>query len=60
MFLIVARFLTQRCANLSDSELKRNKNLQHIRRTINKGVLTTTREKKVSFIFFKIQTILLV
>jgi hypothetical protein len=58
MFLIV-RFLTR--ANLSDSELKRNKNLQHIRRTINKGVLTTTRsDKKVSFIFFKIQTILLV
>jgi hypothetical protein len=35
-----ARFLTpQRCAHLSDSELKLNKNLQHIRRVIIGGIL---------------------
>lgn len=42
-----ARFLTpQRCAHLSDLELSRNKNVQHIRRVINKGVLTTTEKGK--------------
>jgi hypothetical protein len=46
-----ARKLTpQRCAHLSDSDLKLNKNLQHIRRVINKGVLTTTEIGKF-FIF---------
>jgi hypothetical protein len=46
-----ARFLTpQRCAHLSDSELKRNKNLQHIRRVINRGVLTVTEKGKFYFI----------
>lgn len=38
-----ARELTpNRCAHLSDLELNKNKNLQHIRRIINKGTLTTT------------------
>lgn len=42
-----ARSLTpQRCAHLSDLELSRNKNVQHIRRVINKGVLTTTEKGK--------------
>jgi hypothetical protein len=42
-----ARFLTpQRCAHFSDSELKLNKNLQHIRRVINKEVLTSTEKGK--------------
>ena len=42
-----ARVLTpERCAHLTDNELKLNKNLQHIRRVINKGVLTTTEKGK--------------
>jgi len=46
-----ARYLTPaRCAHLSDSDLKKNKNLQHIRRVINKEVLTTT-EKGQFYIF---------
>lgn len=46
-----ARELTpKRCVHLTDDELKRNKNLQHIRRVINKVVLTTT-EKGKFFVF---------
>lgn len=46
-----ARGLTpKRCIHLSDEELKRSKNLQHIRRVINKGVLTKT-EKGNFYVF---------
>jgi hypothetical protein len=42
-----ARCLTpKRCAHLSDSDLQKNKNLQHTRRVINKGVLTSTEKGK--------------
>lgn len=42
-----ARELTpKRVAHMSDLELKQNKNLQHIRRVINKGVLTETEKGK--------------
>jgi len=42
-----ARVLTpNRCAHLSDSELNRRKNLQHIIRVINKGTLTKTEQGK--------------
>jgi hypothetical protein len=47
-----ARCLTpQRCMHFSDSELQKNKNLQHILRVINKGVLTLTEKGK--FYFYK-------
>jgi len=37
------RVLTpERCKNLSDLDLAKNKNLQHIRRVVNKGTLTKT------------------
>lgn len=46
-----AKFLTpKKVAHLSDDDLKQNKNLQHIRRVINKAVLTNT-EKGKFFIF---------
>ena len=42
-----ARKLTpKRCERFTDEELSHNKNLQHIRRVINKGVLTTTEKGK--------------
>lgn len=42
-----ARFLTpQRCSHLSDSEINQKKNIRHIRRVINKDVLTTTEKGK--------------
>jgi hypothetical protein len=50
--LCAAKYLTpQRCAQLSDSDIQKPKNLQHIRRVINKGVLTTTEKGK--FYIFK-------
>lgn len=37
------RILTpMRCKNLSDSDLKKKKNIQHILRVINKGILIKT------------------
>lgn len=37
------RILTpMRCKNLSDSDLKKKKNIQHILRVINKGILLKT------------------
>lgn len=42
-----AKFLTpQRVAQFSNEELKQNKNLKHIPRLINKGVLTQTEKGK--------------
>jgi hypothetical protein len=39
----VCRTLTpMRCKNLSDTDLTKNKNIQHILRVINKGVITNT------------------
>jgi len=47
-----ARFLTpQKVAHLSLDEIKQNKNLQHIRRVVNKNVLTSTEKGK--FYLFK-------
>ena len=41
----------KRCEKFSDSDLEKNKNIQHILRTINKGVLTRTEVGK--FYLFK-------
>src|SRR6266480_5713387 len=42
-----AKFLTpNRVAQFSDDQLKQNKNLQHIRRVINKNILTYTEKGK--------------
>jgi len=42
-----AKFLTpNRVAQFSDDQLKQNKNLQHIRRVINKNILTSTEKGK--------------
>lgn len=42
-----ARELTpNRCAHLSDLELNKKKNIQHILRVINKGTLTSTEKGK--------------
>lgn len=42
-----ARFLTpQKCSHLSDYEIAQKKNIRHIRRVINKDVLTTTEKGK--------------
>ena len=48
----VCRTLTpMRCKNLSDNSLTKNKNIQHILRVINKGVITNTEVGK--FYLFK-------
>jgi len=36
----------ERCLHLSDLEISQKKNIRHIRRVINKGVLTTTEKGK--------------
>jgi hypothetical protein len=42
----VRQLTPKRVAHMSDLELKQNKNLQHIRRVINKGILTETEKGK--------------